>query len=101
MIHDFSLERLVEYVSTAVLIAGRIISSNREVRGYRVGSIRATSGWPSSVVETLVQSAAIYSLALLSLLGVYFQGSNAQYICLDLLQPLIVRLLSPLLLVVE
>lgn len=43
------------------------------------------------VIQTLVESAAVYSAALASLLGVYVQGSNAQFIILDLLQPLIVR----------
>ena len=48
------------------------------------------------VVETLIQSAAIYSAALASLLGTYLAGSNAQYVCLDALQPLIVRASCPL-----
>ena len=48
--------------------------------------------------SVLVQSAAVYSATLASLLGTYLAGSNAQYICLDLLTPIIVRPLpSPLL----
>ena len=62
--------------------------SNRRVRKYRAG-MAATSQW--DVIETLIQSAAIYSAALASLLGTYVAGSNAQYVCLDILQPLIVR----------
>ena len=42
------------------------------------------------VVETIVQSAAIYSISLITLLSTYLAGSNAQYICLDALQPIIV-----------
>ena len=43
-------------------------------------------------LEALVQSAALYSAALVALLAVYVRGSNAQYVCLDLLQPLVVCL---------
>ena len=60
------------------------------MRKYRVGAANATSQW--DVIETLIQSAAIYSAALITLLTVYLAGSNAQFIVLDLMQPLIVRL---------
>ena len=73
--------------SLAVLIAARIIWSNRRVRHFRAAAA-ATSHW--EVVETLIQSAAIYSAALASLLGTYLANSNAQYVVLDILQPLIV-----------
>ena len=66
---------------------------NRRVERYRAG-LAAASPW--DVVETLIQSAAIYSAALASLLGTYLAGSNAQYVCLDALQPLIVRASCPL-----
>ena len=59
---------------------------NRRVKTYRTSA--AISHW--DIIETLVQSAAIYSAALASLLGTYLAGSNAQYICLDLINPLIV-----------
>ena len=71
-----------------VLISGRIMWSNYRVRRYRAG-YAAVTRW--GVVETIVQSAAIYSAALVSLLTTYVSGSNAQYVCLDSLQPLIVR----------
>ena len=76
-----------------VLITARIMWSNRKVRPYRAGTA-ATSQW--DVIETLIQSAAIYSAALASLLGTYAAGSNAQYVCLDALQPLIVSGCPPL-----
>ena len=76
--------------SHAVLITARISWSSRRVRKYRVGAANATSQW--DVIETLIQSAAIYSAALITLLTVYLAGSNAQFIVLDLMQPLIVRL---------
>ncbi|KAI0753775.1 hypothetical protein C8Q74DRAFT_336231 [Fomes fomentarius] len=68
------------------LITARIMWSNRRVRKYRAANV-ATSQW--DVIETLIQSAAIYSAGLASLLGTYAAGSNAQYVCLDALQPLI------------
>ena len=61
---------------------------NRRVNNHRVGTAIG-SHW--EVIETLVQSAAVYSAALASLLGTYLANSNAQYVCLDALQPLIVR----------
>ena len=70
------------------MITGRIIYSNHAVKKYRAG-YAALTHW--GVVETIVQSAAIYSAALISLLATYVSGSNAQYVCLDALQPIIVR----------
>lgn len=61
--------------------------SNRRVQKYRAGVIAVSHG---GIVETIIQSAAIYSAGLISLLGTYVGNSNAQYICLDALQPLIV-----------
>ena len=73
-----------------VLIAARIMWSNRRVRRYRPKGVPvAGSHW--EVIETMIQSAAIYSAALISLLGTYLANSNAQYVCLDTIQPLIVR----------
>ena len=74
----------------SVLIAARIVWMNRRVKTYRA----AAGGSHWEVIETLVQSAAVYSAALASLLGTYLAGSNAQYVCLDILQPLIVRSLA-------
>ncbi|TBU39011.1 hypothetical protein BD309DRAFT_970594 [Dichomitus squalens] len=81
----FSLS-LTTNVITTTLISGRIMWSNYRVRRYRAG-YAAVTHW--GVVETIVQSAAIYSAALVSLLATYVSGSNAQYVCLDSLQPLI------------
>ena len=65
---------------------------NRRVKTYRAAT--ALSHW--DIIETLVESAAIYSAALASLLGTYLADSNAQYICLDLINPLIVSSAVPL-----
>ena len=70
-----------------MLIASRIVWLNRRMKRYRAAS--GLSHW--DVVETLVQSAAIYSAALISLLATYVAQSNAQYICIDALNPVIVR----------
>ena len=77
---------------SAALIAARLVWLSRRTKTYRAAS--ALSHW--DVVEMLVQSAAVYSATLASLMGTYLAGSNAQYICLDLLTPIIVR--SPFLL---
>ncbi|KAI0753722.1 hypothetical protein C8Q74DRAFT_332339 [Fomes fomentarius] len=82
----FSLSLTTNVLAT-ILITGRIVWSNQRVRKYRAGYASALTHW--GVVETIVQSAAIYSAALISLLATYLAGSNAQYICLDSLQPLI------------
>ncbi|KAI0351179.1 hypothetical protein OH77DRAFT_1411426 [Trametes cingulata] len=82
----FSLSLTTNLLAT-FLIAARIMWSNRRVRQYRAGGAAAGSHW--EVIETMIQSAAIYSAALASLLGTYLAGSNAQYVCLDALQPLI------------
>ena len=66
-----------------VLLSGRIIWSNYKVKQYHAGA-----RW--SVLEAVVQSAALYSAALISLLTTYVAGSNAQYVCLDALQPIII-----------
>ncbi|KAI0738215.1 hypothetical protein C8Q80DRAFT_1275742 [Daedaleopsis nitida] len=85
----FSISLTTNILAT-LLIAARIMWQNRRVKQYRA----AVSGSHWEVIETLIQSAAIYSAALASLLGTYLAGSNAQYVCLDALQPLIVSPLS-------
>ncbi|KAM5545520.1 hypothetical protein V8D89_000558 [Ganoderma adspersum] len=80
----FALSLTTNLLAT-FLIAGRIVWMNRRVKTYRTAA--GISHW--DIIETLVQSAAIYSAALASLLGTYLAGSNAQYICLDLINPLI------------
>ncbi|OJT12260.1 hypothetical protein TRAPUB_11194 [Trametes pubescens] len=82
----FSLSLTTNLLAT-LLIAARIMWSNRRVRKYRANGAAVGSHW--EVVETMIQSAAVYSAALASLLGTYLAGSNAQYICVDILQPLI------------
>ncbi|PIL26518.1 hypothetical protein GSI_12276 [Ganoderma sinense ZZ0214-1] len=81
----FALSLTTNVIAT-ILISGRIMWSNYKVKRYRAG-YAALTYW--GVIETIVQSAAIYSAALVSLLSTYLAGSNAQYICLDSLQPLI------------
>ena len=67
-----------------------ILRSDGNIQDYLPYNASARSiKW--RVAESILQSAAIYSAALASLLGTYAAGSNAQYVCLDALQPLIVR----------
>ena len=74
-----------------VLISGRIISSNCNIRKYRAGNYPGVVVANWGVVELVVQSAALYTCVLILLLGTYLAGSNVQYIFRDALQPLIVR----------
>ncbi|KAI0640930.1 hypothetical protein C8Q79DRAFT_423466 [Trametes meyenii] len=85
-ITSFFALSLTTNVLATLLITGRIIWQNNKVRNYRAG-YAAVTYW--GVIETIIQSAAIYSAALISLLATYVSGSNAQYVCLDALQPLI------------
>ncbi|KAH9916603.1 uncharacterized protein BXZ73DRAFT_105796 [Epithele typhae] len=80
----FSLSLTTNVLAT-LLITGRIVWSNYSLKKYKVAA--AMTHW--GVVETIVQSAAIYSAALIALLATYVSGSNSQYICLDSLQPII------------
>ncbi|PIL34710.1 hypothetical protein GSI_03491 [Ganoderma sinense ZZ0214-1] len=81
----FFIISLTTNVFATTLIAGRLLWLNRRTKTYRAAG--ALSYW--DVVEMLVQSAAVYSATLASLMGTYLAGSNAQYICLDLLTPII------------
>lgn len=57
------------------------------MKKYRASGL-TNAHWP--VIETVVQSAAIYSIALVALLGCYIAKSFAQYTVLDAMTPLIV-----------
>ncbi|KAM5545668.1 hypothetical protein V8D89_000706 [Ganoderma adspersum] len=81
----FFIISLTTNVFATTLIAARLVWLSRRTKTYRTAS--ALSHW--DVVEMLVQSAAVYSATLASLMGTYLAGSNAQYICLDLLTPII------------
>ncbi|KAH9915583.1 uncharacterized protein BXZ73DRAFT_106132 [Epithele typhae] len=82
----FSLSLAVNLLDT-ILIAVRVIQTNRQLNLRGTSSARLAPLW--AVIETIVQSAAIYSIALIALISTYIAGTNAQYICLDALQPLI------------
>ncbi|KAM5534168.1 hypothetical protein V8D89_012188 [Ganoderma adspersum] len=81
-ITSFFALSLTTNVLATILLSGRIIWSNYKIKQYHAGA-----RW--GVLETVVQSAALYSAALISLLTTYVAGSNAQYVCLDALQPII------------
>ncbi|KAI9061938.1 hypothetical protein FKP32DRAFT_1575162 [Trametes sanguinea] len=86
-IESFFALSLTTNLLATLLITARIMWSNRQLRQYRTKGAPTASHW--EVIETMIQSAAVYSAALASLLGTYLANSNAQYICLDLIQPLI------------
>ncbi|EIM80262.1 uncharacterized protein STEHIDRAFT_68602, partial [Stereum hirsutum FP-91666 SS1] len=80
----FSLTLTLNAVCT-LLISYRIWSTSRAVAHTRSG--RGRSLW--RVIEILVESAAVYSCSLLAMIGTYVANSNAQYITLDALPPII------------
>lgn len=49
------------------------------------------SNWHWEVLETVIESAFISSAGLVALLSTYLVDSNAMYICMEAVQPLIVR----------
>ncbi|CDO76073.1 hypothetical protein BN946_scf184814.g6 [Trametes cinnabarina] len=86
-IESFFALSLTTNLLATLLITTCIMWMNRRLRQYHTKSAPPSSHW--EVIETMIQLAAIYSAALASLLGTYLANSNAQYICLDLIQPLI------------
>ncbi|KAJ8502153.1 hypothetical protein ONZ51_g158 [Trametes cubensis] len=86
-IRTFFALSLTTNLFATVLIIGRIMWANRRVREYRANGAMVGSHW--NVVEIVIQSAAVYSAALIAMLGTYLANSNAQYVCLDIIQPLI------------
>ncbi|THG97885.1 hypothetical protein EW026_g4199 [Hermanssonia centrifuga] len=87
----FALALVTSLVSTC-LIAGRILWSNHKVRHFCDGG--SVQGSNTLASDAILQSSAIYAACLIALVGAYASGSNAQYILLDALQPIIVRGLS-------
>ncbi|KAJ7792472.1 hypothetical protein B0H14DRAFT_3889908 [Mycena olivaceomarginata] len=60
------------------LIAYRIISTARAVRGVRIGRDRLMS-----TLIVIVESASIYSSTLVALIASYLSGNNGQFVVLD------------------
>lgn len=77
---------VIIFAFPTVLIAYRVWAADRSVRKFRSGL--GSSPW--FVIETIIQSAAIYSASLIAFLGVYVHGNFAQYTVLGAIQPLIV-----------
>ncbi|KAF9533546.1 hypothetical protein CPB83DRAFT_480564 [Crepidotus variabilis] len=67
-----------------LLIAGRICWTTRQTQQYTSGDSRL---W--RVIVMLIESAALYSIALIAMIGTFVAGSNAQYITIDALCPII------------
>ncbi|KAH9900672.1 hypothetical protein C8Q73DRAFT_636519 [Cubamyces lactineus] len=86
-IRSFFTISLATTLFVTVFIAARLIWADRQSRELRAMGSAANSHW--KVLETIIQSAAIYSAALVSSIGTYLAGSNAHYVCLDCIQPLI------------
>jgi hypothetical protein len=63
------------------LIAYRIVSTARAVRGLRIGRDRLMS-----TLIVIVESASIYSSTLVALIASYLSGNNGQFVVLDVVR---------------
>jgi len=79
---SFFTVSLAQNLLTTFLMVYRIWRVNIGVAGMSSNSL-----WP--VMAIILESGAIYSATLLCLLATYASGSFAQYICLDMLVPII------------
>lgn len=70
------------------LIAGRIAWTRYETRKVTTYAPIGRSYW--SIVDILVQSAAITACAFAALLGTYWAQSNAHFLIIEAIPPLIV-----------
>lgn len=75
---------------TTGLIAGRIIRSNRRVREFRMSGVGRTASRGSGVVDIIVQSAAVYSCALIVILIAMFTATVQPLVVLGVLPSLAV-----------
>ena len=77
LVSEFSISHCFSYLRLLVLIAFQIIRSQRQVKLYGQGNHLIP------VLVVVIESAAIYSAVLTSLVTVYLLNSNAQYLILD------------------
>ncbi|KAK0213523.1 hypothetical protein IW262DRAFT_311893 [Armillaria fumosa] len=82
-VSSFIVLSLVTNVVCTFLIAFRLIQSHRSVAPY------SQSKRLISTLIIIVESAAIYSSALIALVTLYILGSNGQYVALDMTAPII------------
>ncbi|KIY71975.1 hypothetical protein CYLTODRAFT_418354 [Cylindrobasidium torrendii FP15055 ss-10] len=85
-ITSFISMTLATNVVCTSLIAFRVLSIQRSVQG--LGAMKVVSA-SRSAIAVVVESAAVYSASVISLMITYSLGSNAQYTVLDLTSPLI------------
>ncbi|KAJ7841934.1 hypothetical protein B0H14DRAFT_2315374, partial [Mycena olivaceomarginata] len=69
---------LATNVVCTCLIAYRIVSTARAVRGVRMGRDRLMS-----TLVVIVESASIYSSTLVALIASYLSGNNGQFVVVD------------------
>ncbi|RDX45908.1 hypothetical protein OH76DRAFT_913596 [Lentinus brumalis] len=81
----YSLPVATNLLLTA-LIAGRITWT---LVGTSKRDVLVVSNWHWEVLETVIESAFISSAGLVALLSTYLVDSNAMYICMEAVQPLI------------
>ncbi|KAJ7682235.1 hypothetical protein DFH06DRAFT_971399 [Mycena polygramma] len=77
---------VAQNIITTSLMAWRIATINRQSSSYRVGR-----GNLMPMLRILVESAALYLAAEVILLFLYVTNNNAQYILLEVITPIVVR----------
>ncbi len=80
---------------TTGLIAGRIIRSNRRVREFRMSGVGRDASQGSGVVDIIVQSAAVYSCALVVILIAMFTATVEPLVVLGVIPSLAVSTRCP------
>jgi hypothetical protein len=81
---------VAQNIITTTLVAWRIAATDKQSSSYRVGQ-----GNLIPILRILVESAALYLAAEIILLILYACNSNAQFIALDAITPIIVRAIVP------
>ncbi|OJT11082.1 hypothetical protein TRAPUB_12366 [Trametes pubescens] len=84
----FFASSLVTNVLSTGLIAGRIIRSNRRVREFRMSGVGRDASQGSGVVDIIVQSAAVYSCALVVILIAMFTATVEPLVVLGVIPSL-------------
>ncbi|KIY67878.1 hypothetical protein CYLTODRAFT_454087 [Cylindrobasidium torrendii FP15055 ss-10] len=84
---SFIVLTLVTNVLCTLLIAFRIIRIRRGVKNN--AALRGAAVPVDSVLAMIIESASIYSVSVIVFMVTYITGSNAQYILLDMMPPII------------
>jgi hypothetical protein len=87
-IKSFYSLAVAQNIITTSLMAWRIAVTDKQSAAYRVGE-----GNLIPILRILVESAALYLMAEIILLVLYTCNSNAQFILLETITPIVVRII--------